>query len=114
MASKVFLFNKDHWIYCNNVRHIDNVWSGWVVNGAYYMIYDEVTLELSTYQSKSNVVPETVSENIRLTWACDNNSSRYDYQTVICYADKEYESGVPADFELTEPEKTKYEDEVPF
>lgn len=32
MASKVFLFENDHWLYCSDVTEEDGVYNGWVVN----------------------------------------------------------------------------------
>lgn len=30
MASKVFLFENDHWLYCSDVTVEDGVYHGWV------------------------------------------------------------------------------------
>lgn len=115
MTSKVFLFDDNNWLYCSDVSFKDGVWRGWVVNGAWHLMYDtdlEGWFACHSREAADSLVAVTKGRK-KLTWACDPFESLFDYNSVIEDARKRYLSGEPADYELKE---VVYEedDEVPF
>lgn len=104
MASKVFLFDNDHWLYCSDVTFEDGVYNGWVVNGNWEMwaTIKSVKSKLHTYETQ-------------LIWACDANEKWFDYNSVIADARERYLSGEPANYELKlNPVYEDEDDEIPF
>lgn len=104
MASKVFLFNGDSWLYCSDLTFKDGIYKGWVNNGAWKMAAD-TTKDIISYEIGVN--------NAKLLWACDPNG-RFDYNDVIEDAKKRYKAGEPANFELVETFYKDDEDDVAF
>lgn len=118
MTSKVFLFDKGGWSYCSDVRLKDGVYSGWVVNGAWYLVYDTKTKVLDSYrdagEKRNGYVPVT-SWTVELTWMCYPYKALFDYNSIIEDAKKRYNKGEEANYSLKAIAKeTKDEDEVPF
>lgn len=118
MVSKVFLFDKHNWLYCSDVRLKDEVYSGWVENGAWYMIYDTKTGLLESHQSagekRLDWKPVT-SVIVNLDWMCYPQG--IGYNVVIDNAEDRYKSGEEANYSLEPIKKVKtgeYKDEVPF
>mgnify|MGYP000512239386 CR=1 FL=1 len=91
MNTKVFLFEKDHWLYCNDVTEKDGVYNGWVVNGHW-----EMWATIKSIKSKQH------THETQLIWACDPdpNYAHLDYNEVIANAKARYESGEQANFDL--------------
>jgi uncharacterized GH25 family protein len=114
MASKVFLFDDDHWLYCSDVNYQNGVWSGHVENGNWHLRFDENTGISEACQS----YPVTIVENTKMVWACDPFKAIFNYNTVIEDAKKRYIAGEPANFQLTAiDEELNCEDdeeEIPF
>ena len=118
MASKVFLFDKDYWLYCSDVAFKDGVWRGWVENGAWYLVYNTKTKLLESYQSaeenRLGWKPVT-SQTGELTWMCDPQGHGYNEVIAIArvrYLAKEpanFEIGPDKDFALYQKLKAKYE-----
>lgn len=101
MVSKVFLFDKYNWLYCSDVRLKDEVYSGWVENGAWRMIYDTKTGLLESYQSaeeKRLGWEPVVSSASELTWMCYPQG--LGYNEVIENAKKRYKSGEKSNYSL--------------
>lgn len=117
MASKVFLFDNDHWLYCSDVTVEDGVYHGWVVNGAWHLMYDtdlEGWLACHSREAADSLVVVTKGRK-KLTWACDPVKSLFDYNSVIADARKRYAAGEPADYVLKEVVyEDEEDDEVPF
>lgn len=117
MVSKVFLFDKQTWLYCSNVAYKDGVWTGWVENGAWYLHFNETTGILKVCIDRRSLKnPVTVSK-AKLTWACDPFKSLFDYRSVIVDAEARYKVGEHANYKLTKKKKSvkeDYDDEVPF
>jgi hypothetical protein len=121
MTYKVFLFERDHWLYCENVSFEKGVWKGDVVNGRWYMVYDSSANVLKSYKSKEehrlDWLPVT-EMNIKMIWACDPFKALFDYNTVIENAREQYLSGEEPNFEVKRLKKQRvkrdYEDEIAF
>lgn len=113
---KVFLFDDQTWLYCEGVKHKDNIWSGWVINGNWFLHFDEKTAVLKVCNSASIKNPVTESVGRKLTWACDPYKTLFDYTDVIEDAKKRYEAGDEANYVLTEPKRKEkeFDDEVAF
>jgi len=118
MVSKVFLFDEHNWLYCSEVRLKDGVYTGWVENGAWHLVYDTKTKILESYRSagdKRHSRKPVTSWTGELIWMCYPN--RFGYNEVIADAEERYKSGEEADYSLYSIEKAKTdecEDEVPF
>jgi hypothetical protein len=120
MVSKVFLFNEDHWLYCSDVELVDGVYTGDVVNGAWYLAHDTKTNTSKAYRTSGerrngrNPV-NTLTSN--LIWMCYPYKSRFDYNSVIEDAKERYKAGEEANYSL-EPTareiEEEYDDEIPF
>lgn len=52
LGSRIFLFSPDCWIYCTDVIKHNNVITGDVVNGIWYLVYNTITKELISSISK--------------------------------------------------------------
>jgi len=117
VASKVFLFNKNHWLYCSDVTHNNGIWTGWVQNGAWYLHFNENNnIFKACKDARSTKNPVTMIESI-LTWACDPFKTLFDYNSVIADAEERYKAGEEANYVLTKKKKSvkeDYNDEVPF
>ena len=117
MASKVFLFDNDHWLYCSDVTVEDGVYHGWVVNGAWHLMYDtdlEGWLACHSREAADSLVVVTKGRK-KLTWACDPVKSLFDYNSVINDARERYAAGEPANYVLKEVVyEDEEDDEVPF
>lgn len=116
MVSKVFLFNEHGWLYCSNVRLKDGIYSGWVENGAWYLVYDTKTKLLESFQSaeeKRLGYKPVTSGTCDLTWMCYPQG--LGYNEVIGNADERHKSGEEANYSL-EPinKRPEYEDEIAF
>jgi len=115
MASKVFLFDRDSWLYCSDVSHKDGIWTGWVENGAWFLHFDENTGVFKACNGRGSLNTPVTERNSELTWACDKTG--FHYNDVIENARKRYEAGEDANFVIAPPKKLvkeDYEDEVPF
>jgi hypothetical protein len=105
MSTKVFLFEDDKWLYCDDVSLEDGVYHVSVINGNWTAWIDTVN---STVKSSQH------SEESQLIWACDPGKG-FDYNAVIEDAKKRYAAGEPADFEVKpEPEYEDNDDGIPF
>lgn len=118
MATKVFLFENDHWLYCSDVTEEDGVYHGWVVNGAWHLMYD--TKLGGWFACRSRAAADSlvaVTKGYKeLVWACDPSQALFDYNAVIADARERYAAGEPADYELKPELVDKLEDdeEIPF
>ena len=119
MASKVFLFDEQSWLYCSDVTHKNEIWTGWVENGAWFLHYDEKYEILKAYKDASEKrlgwKPVTESK-VKLTWACDK-SKVFGYNYVIADAEERFKAGEESNYKLTKkkkPVKEDYADEIPF
>jgi hypothetical protein len=105
MSTKVFLFEDDKWLYCDDVSLEDGVYHVSVINGNWTAWIDTVN---NTVKSSQH------SEESQLIWACDPGKG-FDYNAVIEDAKKRYAAGEPADFEVKpEPEYEDNDDGIPF
>ncbi len=118
MSYKVFLFDNDNWLYCSDVTYEDDVYHGWVENGAWHLMYDtklEGWMACHSRAAADSLVAVTKGYK-KLNWACNPAQTLFDYNSVIKDARKRYAAGEPADYEL-KPESV-YEDEddkeIPF
>ena len=106
MATKVFLFEDDKWLYCDDVSLEDGVYRASVINGNWTAWIDTVN---STVKSSQH------SQESQLIWACDPHQNLFDYNAVISDARVRYESGESADYELKpEPVYEDNDDGIPF
>ena len=119
MVSKVFLFDGCKWLYCSDVILKDGVYSGWVENGAWHLVYDTKTKLLESYQSageKRLGYKPVTSWTGELTWMCYPHG--FGYNKVITDAEQRYKAGEEANYSLEPVKKNttedKYYDEVPF
>ena len=118
MVSKVFLFGGRSWLYCSDVMLEDGVYSGWTVNGNWYLVYDTKTKLLESYKDageRRNGYKPVTSWKGRLTWMCYPEG--IGYNTVIENAKARYKAGEEANCSLDPIKKTKtdeYDDEVAF
>jgi hypothetical protein len=120
MVRKVFLFDEIRWLYCSDVRLEDGIYSGWVENGAWHLVYDTKTKLLEFYQGSGekrlDFKPVTYG-SAELIWACYPNG--IGYNQVIENAKEKYKSGEEANYSLESIKKTRKKtiedyDEVPF
>lgn len=110
MTSKVFLFDRYNYIYCSDVKFVDNKYTGWVENGAWHLTYDTSTSLLKSYIHQKDKVP-VLSHTTKLKWMCD--PIKGDYNTVIENAKERFENGEVSNTILIE-QNDELEDEIPF
>jgi hypothetical protein len=124
MTSKVFLFDKHNWLYCSDVSFKDGVWRGWVVNGAWHLVYNTVDKSFKCYRDSADERADYLPINedtATLTWMCDPVKG-CNYDKVIADAEIRYEENEPAVFEigvdknfaLYQKLKAKYENDDEF
>lgn len=119
MSYKVFLFEPDSWLYCENVSFENGVYHGWVINGGWHLMYDtkiEGFFACYSREAADSLVAVTKG-NRKLVWACDPFKKLFDYNIVIEGARVRYARGELANYILTEPvvvDGDDLEDEVPF
>lgn len=118
VVSKVFLFGEHGWLYCSDVRLKDGVYTGWVENGAWYLVHDTKTGLTESYQGagerRLGYKPVT-SWTGELTWMCYPQG--IGYNEVITNAEERYKAGEEANYSLEPIKKVKtdeYDDEVAF
>lgn len=106
MTTKVFLFDSDIWLYCDDLSYDGNgCYQGHVINGNYSIVIDTVV----------NVVNHDYgTHESKLVWACDPFKSLFDYNSVIQNVKERYETGEPANYVLKETVYDDEDDEVPF
>jgi hypothetical protein len=121
MTSKVFLFDEHNWLYCSDVSFKDGVWRGWVVNGAWHLVYNTVDKSFKCYrdsaEERNGWNPVTQRTTV-LTWICDPVKGG-NYNKVIADAEQRYKASEPAvveigvdkNFALYQKLKTKYEND---
>ena len=111
MVSKVFLFDEHNWLYCSEVRLKDGVYTGWVENGAWHLVYDTKSNILESYHGsvdhRYRRKPVT-SWTGELTWMCYPQRSWYN--AVIADAEERYKSGEEANYSLESVKKKTKED----
>jgi hypothetical protein len=118
VASKVFLFDENHWLYCSDVTYKNGIWTGWVENGAWYLHFDENSSILQAYNGrgeKTNGWKPVTESKTKLTWAGDPVG--FGYNSVIEDARERYKSGEETNYILAKKKKRvkeTYEDEVAF
>jgi len=124
MTSKVFLFDKHNWLYCSDVSFKDGVWRGWVVNGAWHLVYNTTDKSFKCYRNNADeqaldFLPIT-EVTATLTWMCDRGQGNgRDYNEVIADAAQRYKAneptndviGVDKNFALYQKLKAKYEND---
>lgn len=107
MTYKVFLFDNDQWLYCEDVSLENSDYHGWVINGNWHLMYDTDLRWLFACYSReaanSLVVVTKIYTN--LIWACEPDKALIDYNVVINEARERYKSGEPANFEVKEKQK---------
>ena len=111
MVSKVFLFGEHSWLYCSDVRLKDDVYTGWVENGAWHLVHDTKTGLLESYQGageKRNGYKPVTSWTGELTWMCYPKGTGYN--EVIGDAKERYEAGEEANYSLESIKKQQKED----
>lgn len=118
MATKVFLFDNDQWLYCRDATLEDGVYHGWVENGAWHLMYDtnlEGWFACHSRAAADSLVAVTKGSK-KLTWACDPVKSLFDYNSVIENARERYLSGEPANYNLKSDlvHEDDEDDEIPF
>ena len=117
MATKVFLFGTNSWLYCYDLKHKNGIWTGWVRNGEWFLHFDENNNIIKACKdARSTKNPVTVIESV-LTWACDPFKSIFDYNAVIEDARVRYEAGEESNLVLSPPKKQvkeDYEDDIPY
>lgn len=119
MSYKIFLFDDDQWLYCEDVTLEDGVYHGEVINGSWHLMYDTKTggwFACHTREAADSLVAVTKSY-ANLIWACDPSKALFTYDVVIAEAKQRYEAGEPANFELKQQESVieqDDEDQVPF
>jgi hypothetical protein len=115
VASKVFLFGVQSWLYCSDVKHKNGIWTGWVENGQWYLHFNEIDDILKVCYNWREVKKPVTERKATLTWACDPVG--FGYNSVIADAEERYKAGEKANYKLTEKKKRvkeDYNDEVPF
>lgn len=118
MTSKVFLLDQHGWFYCSNVSLKDEVYTGWVENGAWYFVYDTKTCVVESYQSEQEKRlgwKPVVSASSDLTWMCYPQG--IGYNEVIENAKNRYKAGEEANYSLEpikNPKTDEYDDAVAF
>lgn len=95
MTYKVFLFDDDRWLYCENVSFEDGVYHGTVINGNWHLMYDTKLRGLFACYSRTAADSlVAVSKNYsELIWACDPQRALFDYNVVIEEAKKDIMQG---------------------
>jgi hypothetical protein len=120
MTSKVFLFDKQNWLYCSGVSFKEDVWRGWVENGAWHLVYNTIDKSFKCYRDSADERADYLPINERtatLTWMCD--PIKGNYNAVIADAKQRYENqeqptaeiGPDRDYELFLKLKAKYEND---
>jgi hypothetical protein len=120
MTRKVFLFDEHDWLYCSDVSFKDGVWRGWVVNGAWHLVYNTVDKSLKCYRDSADERADYLPINeytATLTWMCDPQGRGYN--SVIADAAQRYranesavvEIGIDKNFALYQKLKAKYEND---
>jgi hypothetical protein len=120
MVSKVFLFDEISWLYCSDVRLTDGIYSGWVENGNWYLVYDTRAKRFESYQTSGEKrlgYEPVTSGSAELIWMCYPDG--VGYNQVIVNAEERYKSGEEANYSLEPIKKTRKKtiedyDEVPF
>lgn len=121
MASKVFLFGDNNWLYCSDVSYNNGNWRGWVVNGNWHLMYDTKSKSLLACvdAAHANSLVAVTKARTELTWACDadlKNVGQYYYNEVIHDAQTRYKNGEPANYAIqpkeVQPKKVDEEYEL--
>ena len=92
-TSKVFLFDEDIWLYCNSVSFKDGIWRGWVMNGAWHLVYNTLDKSLKAYKGSDERGKPVTEYTANLTWMCDRGQDTgdgWDYNRVIAEAKQRY------------------------
>ena len=121
-TSKVFLFDNDIWLYCDNVSFKDGIWRGWIMNGAWHLVYNTLDKSLKAYKGSDERGKPVIEYTANLTWMCDRGQDTgdgWDYNRVIADAEQRYKAneptndviGVDKDFKLYQKLKAKYEND---
>lgn len=120
MASKVFLFGDDMWLYCTNVTLENGVYHAHVENGYWHLMYDtdlEAWFACHSREAADSLVVENKGK-AKLRWACDPCKNSLDYNTVIEDARQRYMHDEPANYVLNDSDyqhylklKAKYENQ---
>jgi hypothetical protein len=119
MSYKVFLFDNDNWLYCEDVTFEDGVYHGRVINGNWHLMYDtklEGWFACRNREAADSLVAVTKGHR-KLTWVTDPYKPLFNYNDVLEEAKERYKAGEPANFELKEEHVIEYDDEyddVPF
>jgi hypothetical protein len=111
VVSKVFLFGEHGWLYCSDVRLKDGVYSGWVENGAWHLVYDTKTKLLESFQTaeeKRLGYKPVTSGTCDLTWMCYPQGKWYN--EVITNAEERFKAGEKANYSLDLVKKKTAED----
>lgn len=106
MVSKVFLFGEHSWLYCSDVRLNDDVYTGWVENGNWYLVHDIKTGLSESYNGagqKLNGIDPVTSWTSEITWMCYPKG--IGYNEVIGNAKERYKAGEEADYSLESVKK---------
>jgi hypothetical protein len=114
VVSKVFLFGEHSWLYCSDVRLKDGIYSGWVENGAWHLIYDTKTNLLESHQGageKRLGYKSVTSWTGELTWMCYPQG--IGYNEIIENAKDRYKAGEKANYSL-EPIKKKTKEDKDY
>lgn len=115
MSYKIFLFDDDNWLYCEDVTFEDGVYHGRVINGVgWHLMYDTKTegcFACHTREATDSLVAVTKGYK-KLTWASDPYKPIFDYNDVIQEAKERYKAGEPANYELKEKQVIAYEDDL--
>ena len=117
MASKVFLFGDDMWLYCSSVTLENGVYHAHVENGYWHLMYDTSLEAWFACESRSHAdsLVAVSKGKTKLTWACDPCTNGRDYNTVIEDAKQRYEASELANYDLkSEPVYEDEYDEVAF
>jgi hypothetical protein len=110
MASKVFLFGDDMWLYCTGVTLENGVYHAHVENGCWHLMYDTDLEAWFACQSRSHADSLVVVNKgkAKLRWACDPCTNSLDYNTVIEDAKQRYMYDEPANYVLTDSDYQRY------
>ena len=111
MVSKVFLFGEHSWLYCSDVRLKNDVYSGWVENGAWHLVYDTKSEMIESYYGSVDHRygrKPAYSWKGNLTWICYPKGTGYN--EVIEDAKERYEAGEEANYILESIKKQQKED----
>ncbi len=86
-------------------------YTGYVINGVWYLTYDTSTFLLKSFRSNRDKVPVSYSNDTKLIWMCD--PIKGDYNTVIENAKERFENGEVSNTIIIE-QNDELEDEIPF